>query len=166
MYIGFIQSSSSNQEWTRESHFMLIGVLESVREWTPTLPNELSLWELESQWTFESSEGDYRGQNSLDWKVLYIIEKLLKPRCLKWACMTHLGYLKHKLWPKERPIVKLAVWLLTIKSRKSPWFPYIQVACHIPLERFQQEIQFWFALHLNRRSSHKVMGPQSCKSPI
>jgi hypothetical protein len=26
----------------------------------------------------------------LDWDVLYIIEKLLKHRCLKWACMTHL----------------------------------------------------------------------------
>jgi len=35
-------------------------------------------------------ESDYRGQNPLDWKVIYIIGKLLKRRCLKWACMTHL----------------------------------------------------------------------------
>jgi len=33
----------------RESHFMLPGMWESVREWTFTLPSELSLWELESQ---------------------------------------------------------------------------------------------------------------------
>jgi len=26
----------------------------------------------------------------MDWRFLYIIGKLLKPRCLKWACMTHL----------------------------------------------------------------------------
>jgi len=26
----------------------------------------------------------------MDWRVLYIIEKLLKLRCLKWACITHL----------------------------------------------------------------------------
>jgi hypothetical protein len=31
-----------------------------------------------------------RGQNSMDWRVFYIIEKLLERRCLKWACMTHL----------------------------------------------------------------------------
>jgi hypothetical protein len=31
-----------------------------------------------------------RGQNSMDWGVLYIIEKLLQCRCLKWAHMTHL----------------------------------------------------------------------------
>jgi len=33
------------------------------------------------------------------------------------------GHLKHKLWPKERSGVKLAVWLPTIKSRESTWFP-------------------------------------------
>jgi hypothetical protein len=33
----------------RESHFMLPGVCESVRKWTPTLPSELPLWELESR---------------------------------------------------------------------------------------------------------------------
>ncbi len=32
----------------QESHFMLPGVQESVREWTLTLLSELSLWELES----------------------------------------------------------------------------------------------------------------------
>jgi len=30
----------------QESHFMLPGVWECVREWTPTLPSELPLWEL------------------------------------------------------------------------------------------------------------------------
>jgi hypothetical protein len=43
---------------------------------------ELPLWELESRWTFEFSECDYRGQNPSYWKVPYIIGKLLKLRCL------------------------------------------------------------------------------------
>jgi hypothetical protein len=47
------------------------------------LPNELSFWELESQWTFKISEGDCKDQNSLDSKVPYIIEIFLKHRCLK-----------------------------------------------------------------------------------
>jgi hypothetical protein len=29
------------------------------------------------------------------------------------------GHLKHKLWPKERSGVKLAIWLLTTKSQES-----------------------------------------------
>jgi len=65
-------------------------MLESVREWTLTLPRQLPLWEMESQWTPKTSESDYRGQTSMSCGVLYIIEKLLKRRCLKWACIVHL----------------------------------------------------------------------------
>jgi hypothetical protein len=48
-----------------------------MKEWTFTFPSELPFWELKSQWTPEPLESDYKGQNSLDWKVSYIIEKLL-----------------------------------------------------------------------------------------
>jgi hypothetical protein len=78
------------QEEARRSHLMLLKVQKSVREWTFTLPSELPFWELESQWTPEFLEGDCKGQNPLDWRVLYTIEKLLKLRCLKWVRMTHL----------------------------------------------------------------------------
>jgi hypothetical protein len=80
---------AKSEAW--ELDFMLPGMYESVREWSPTLPNELPLWELESQWTPKSSEGDFRNQNSLDWRVICIIGKFLELRCLKWACMIHLG---------------------------------------------------------------------------
>jgi hypothetical protein len=50
----------------------------------------LHCWELESWWTFETWERDCKGQNPLPWRVLYIIGKLLKRKCPKWACMTHL----------------------------------------------------------------------------
>jgi hypothetical protein len=40
--------------------------------------------------TPKSSERDCRGQNASSWRVLYIIGKLLKCRCLKWARMAHL----------------------------------------------------------------------------
>jgi len=70
---------------------MFLIVHESVREWTRTLPNELPLWEFESQLTLEPLKGDCMNQNSLDWKFAYIIEKLLELRCLKWVHMTHLG---------------------------------------------------------------------------
>jgi hypothetical protein len=40
--------------------------------------------------TPESSERIFKGQNSSPWGFLYIIEKLLKCRCLKWLRITHL----------------------------------------------------------------------------
>ncbi len=75
------------------------------------------------------------------------------------------GHFKHKLWPKERPEVKLVIWFPTIKSRKSTWYPCLQVACDIPLEISWQGLQLFFRTHLNQRSKHKVMGPQSFGSP-
>jgi len=75
------------------------------------------------------------------------------------------GHLKHKLWPKESPGVKLAVWFPTTISRESTRFPCAQVACDIPLESSQWRIQLCFRLHFNRRSTHKIMGPQSHGSP-
>jgi len=74
----------------QESHFMLPGVQESVREWTLTLPSELLVWELESRWTPKFSKSDCRGQNHWIKKFLIVIENILEHRCLKWACMTHL----------------------------------------------------------------------------
>jgi len=79
--------------------------------------------------------------------------------------MTHLRYLKHKLWPKERSGVKLPIWLLTTKSQESPWFTYVQVACHISLESSRWRLQFFFGPHLNQRFTKEVIGLQSCKSP-
>ncbi len=61
-----------------------------VWEWRFTLLNELSFWKLVSRWTPEFSKSNYKGQNTSHWKVLYIIGKLLKCRCLKWACVTRL----------------------------------------------------------------------------
>jgi len=70
------------------------------------------------------------------------------------------GHLKHKLWPKEGPGIKLAVWLLTIKSRESPWFRCVQVVCDIQLESFRPGLQLCFRPHFNQRSGHKVMVPK------
>jgi hypothetical protein len=38
----------------------------------------------------------------------------------KMALYGPFGHLKHKFWPKEGLGVKLAIWLLTIKSLESP----------------------------------------------
>jgi hypothetical protein len=74
-------------------------------------------------------------------------------------------HFKHKLWSKEGLGVKLAIWLPTIKSKESAWFPCVQVAFHIPLESSWWRLQLCFRPHLDWRSAHKVMCPQSCENP-
>jgi hypothetical protein len=49
---------------------------------------EMGTWEFSG--TPESSEFDFKGQNTSHWGVFYIIEKLSKCRCRKWACLIHL----------------------------------------------------------------------------
>jgi hypothetical protein len=75
---------------TRETHHMLPGV---QRMWG----SEPSFSQVSShcgswspKWTPKFSEHNFKGQNPSVGKVLYIIEKLLKRRCLKWAHITHL----------------------------------------------------------------------------
>jgi len=90
---GQEETRELRQEEARESHHILSGVLESVREYervnlhtpktTPTLGDGVSV-------DPETSESDCRGQNSMDRGVIYIIAKLLERRCLKWARIAHL----------------------------------------------------------------------------
>jgi hypothetical protein len=64
---------------------------ERVWGWRLTLPSKFPLWELEFWWTPKPSKNNCRGQNTSHRGVFYIIGKLLKRRCLKWARMTHLN---------------------------------------------------------------------------
>jgi hypothetical protein len=100
---------------------------ERVWGWRLALPSEFPLWKLEFRWTPERSESDCSRQNTSHWGVLYIIAKLLKCRCLKWARMTHSNICNTSYGKKKRPKVKLAVWLPTTKCRESTRFPCVQV---------------------------------------
>jgi hypothetical protein len=53
---GLAKMGAKNE--AQESHFMFMGVWESVREWTFTLLSELPFWELESWWSPEFSESN------------------------------------------------------------------------------------------------------------
>ncbi len=73
-------------------------------------------------------------------------------------------YLKHKLWLKKGLGIKLPIWLPTIESLESPWFSFVKVVYHIPVESSQWGLQLFFKLHLNRQSTQKLMGLQSRES--
>jgi hypothetical protein len=56
---------------------------------------------LESIETPKTSESNFKEQNTFHWGVIYVIGKLLKCRCLKWACMTHLDIYSRSYGKKQ-----------------------------------------------------------------
>jgi hypothetical protein len=69
------------------------------------------------------------------------------------------GYLKHKLWPKERSGIKWPIWLATTKSRESLRFPCVQVTCHISLKSSWQGVQLCFKPPLQLKVCTQRYGP-------
>ncbi len=68
----------ASQKWSLGVTLHAPGSVRKCEGMNPlTLPRELPLWELESRWTSKFSKSNYRGQNSMDWGVFYIIEKTL-----------------------------------------------------------------------------------------
>ncbi len=62
----------------------------TLEEWEDdSLTLKIGTWE--SIGTPKTSKFNFRDQNTLHWSVLYIIEKLSKCRCRKWAYMSHLN---------------------------------------------------------------------------
>jgi len=83
----------------------------------------------------------------------------------KMASHEPFGHLQHKLWSKEGLEVKLAIWLLTTKSRESTRSRRVQVKCNTLLESSRGELQLFFRPHLNPRLGQEVMNAQSLGSP-
>jgi hypothetical protein len=75
------------------------------------------------------------------------------------------GHLQPKLWAKERPGVKLAVWLPTTKSRESTFSRNPNWECNTALERSRQGLQLWFRPRRDRALQSGVMAVQSSGSP-
>jgi len=72
--------------------------------------------------TPEISKFDYRSQNTLHWGVLYIIGKLLKCRCRKWACMGHLDIWSTCYGKKKgrESNCQFDSWPLKVRNRPNP----------------------------------------------
>jgi hypothetical protein len=70
--------------------FHVVGSAKECERMNPHTPEWIPCWELESKWIPRIFKAQLQGLNPSVWRVIYIIEKLLKRRCLKWAHMTHL----------------------------------------------------------------------------
>jgi hypothetical protein len=75
------------------------------------------------------------------------------------------GHPQPKLWAKEGPGVKLAVWLPTTKSRESTSSRRRLEECNMALESSRREIQLWFKTRPDPSSGRGVMVIQSSENP-
>jgi hypothetical protein len=146
------------------SHISCSWECKKVREWTPH--SQVSpILGVGVPMGFRIFRGQLQGSKLIGLRSYLYYSKFLGTQMSKMGSHDPFGYLKHKLWPKEGPGVKLPIWLSTIKSREASWFPYVQVACDIPLESSWQELQLCLRPHLNQKSVDKIMGLQNCKNP-
>jgi hypothetical protein len=141
------------------------GSAKGVREWTFTLTSELPCWELESQMDSQIFRARSQESKPITLKSSLYCWKSIDAYMSKMGLHCPFGHLKHKLWSKERPGVKLAIWLPTTTSQELTQFLYVQAMCNIPLESSQQGLQLFLKPHCNRRSTHQVMRRQNRKSP-
>jgi len=86
LWLGWGIKQTCSSPWELSNGVLQPHFWKSVRM-TLTLP-KLGAWE--SSGTPKTSEFDCRGQNTSPWGVLYAIGNLLKCRCRKWPCMSHL----------------------------------------------------------------------------
>jgi hypothetical protein len=75
------------------------------------------------------------------------------------------GHLQSKLWAKEGPGVKLAVWLPTTKSRESTSFRPPNWERDRSLKRSRRGLQVWFRPCHDQTSQLRVMSSQSPGTP-
>jgi hypothetical protein len=83
----------------------------------------------------------------------------------KMASHESFGHLQLKLWAKEGPGVKLAVWLPTTKSRESTRSRRTIRERNIALESSWGDLKDWFIPRPNWRLGREVMMAQSPESP-
>jgi hypothetical protein len=83
----------------------------------------------------------------------------------KMASHWSFEHLQPKLWAKEGPGVKLAVWLPTTKSRESTCSRCAIRECDMALESSLRGLQDWFRPRCDPRSGRGVMAVQSPGSP-
>jgi hypothetical protein len=91
-------------------------------------------------WDFRNFRIRLQGSKHLALRCSLYHWKAIKVQMSKMASHEPFGHLQHKLWQKEGPGVKLAIWLLTSKSRESTRHQHVQVEYDTPLESSQGEL--------------------------
>jgi hypothetical protein len=107
----------------------------------------------------------FQGSNLLAFECSLGHWKGLEFYMSKMASHEPFGRLQPKLWAKEGSGVKLAVWLLTTKSREPTSSRRLQQECDMALESSRRKLQLWFKPCPDPSLGREVMNAQSPESP-
>jgi hypothetical protein len=118
-----------------------------------------------SQWTPKSSKGDCRGQNSMDWKVPYIIGKFLELRCLKWVRMTHLNIQNTSYGQKKGQESNCQFDSRPLKVGNWPDFPVCKLRATYHWKALDKGYNFALKLISIRGFHAKLWGPKIAGVP-
>jgi len=126
--------------------------------WSPTLGKKWGVGVLRDSQMFKARQ---QGPKHLTLGCSWCRWKGLEAQISKMASHWPFGHLSPKLWAKEGPRVKLAVWLLTTKSWESTSSRPPNWKCDTSLERWRRGLQVWFKPRRNQTSQSGVMSSQS-----
>jgi hypothetical protein len=129
------------------------GMSPHTPKWTPTLGVKV----LMDSWIFI---GKLQGSKFSKLRSSLYNWKALEMQMSKMGSYDPFGHLKHKLWPKEGPGIKLAIWLLTTKSWKSPRFTYLKVVRHIHWKALDEGYNFALDLTSIKGLHTKLWAPK------
>jgi hypothetical protein len=102
---------------------------------------KLGVGVLRDSWMFRARQ---QGAKHLTLGCSWCRWKGLETKISKMASHWPFGHLQPKLWAKEGPGVKLAVWLPTTKSRESTSSRCPIRECDMALKRYRRGLQLWF----------------------
>jgi len=158
------QDKKARQDGDPGSTSYALGSAGECERMSPHTPKATPTWGVgvsKDSWIFseqlQGSKPINLKRSLYHWKANWNID-------CKMVSYHQFGHLKHKLWPKERLGVKLAIWFPTTKSQELTRFPCGQVDCNISLKSSWQKLQLCFKPHCNQSFAHKVMGLQSHRS--
>jgi hypothetical protein len=126
----------------------------------PTLP-KVGSWSPPGLPKIQSS---ISGSNLLAFERSWCHWKVIEVHMSEMASHWSFGHLQPKLWAKEGPGVKLAVWLPTTKSRESSRSRRALGECDTALESSWRGLQVWFRPRPDRRLGREAMMSQSPRS--
>jgi hypothetical protein len=120
---------------------------------------KMGTWE--STKTFETSEFDYRGQNTSPWGVPYVIGKLSKRKCWKWARMSYLKICSTSYGKKKG---RESNWQFDSRPLKVENWPD-PCACKWSSTHRWKALDESYRPHPNPKSEQRVMSSQNGRSP-
>jgi hypothetical protein len=128
-------------------------------------PNTWKKWGFGVLWDSRMFRVRQQGPKHLALRCSWCHWKGLEAEISKMASHWPFGHLQPKLWAKEGPGVKLAVWLPTTKSRESTSSRPPNWECDTSLKRSGRGLQVWFRPCRDQTSHSGVVSSQSPGTP-